>query len=157
MVIIFYLHNYCIYNNLLEFCTRSELAISNVPVKFQVRNSKTVEFRNFACGYPEGPWGMWVQGSTHSQARYQDEVGWLVLRSDAFTPGEIPRYSFFRRSGREECEEKSQPLGYPGPNPGSPDRSQAPCRLCHLGLKLIVSSLNLISCSFFTLWFLFRI
>ena len=43
----------------------------------------------------EGPRGMWMQGSTYSQPRHQDEVGWLVLRSAAFTHGEIPRYSFF--------------------------------------------------------------
>ena len=45
----------------------------------------------------EGPRGMWMQGSTYSQPRHSDEVGWLVLRSAAFTPGEIPRYSFYRR------------------------------------------------------------
>ena len=38
-----------------------------------------------------------MQGSTYSQPRHWDEVGWLVLRSAAFTPGEIPRYSFYRR------------------------------------------------------------
>ena len=45
----------------------------------------------------EGPWGMWMQGSTYAQPRHWDEVGWLVLRSAAFTPGEIPRYPFYRR------------------------------------------------------------
>ena len=38
-----------------------------------------------------------MQGSTYSQPRHQDEVGWLVLRSAAFTPREIPRYSLYRR------------------------------------------------------------
>ena len=51
----------------------------------------------------EGPGGMWMQGSTYSQSWHQDEVGWLVLRSAAFTPGEIPRYSVYRRlSGPQE-------------------------------------------------------
>ena len=38
-----------------------------------------------------------MQGSTYTQPRHKDEVGWLVLRSAAFTPGEITRYSFYRR------------------------------------------------------------
>ena len=46
----------------------------------------------------EDPWGMWMQGSTYSQPRHEDEVGWLVLRSAVLTAGEIPRYSFYRRS-----------------------------------------------------------
>ena len=87
----------------------------------------------------EGPRGMWMQGSTYSQPRHLDEVGWLVLRSAAFTPREIPRYSFYRRlSGppgpvwTRRCEEKSPPLRHPGSNPGRPARSQVPCRLSHL-------------------------
>ena len=40
---------------------------------------------------------MWMQGSIYSQPQHQEEVGWLVLCSAAFTPGEIPRYSFLRR------------------------------------------------------------
>ena len=40
---------------------------------------------------------MWMQGSTYSQPRHYEEVGWLVLRSATLTPGEIPRYSFYRR------------------------------------------------------------
>ena len=40
---------------------------------------------------------MWMQGSTYSQPRHYVQVGWLVLRSAAFTPGEIPQYSFYRR------------------------------------------------------------
>ena len=40
---------------------------------------------------------MWMQVSTYSQPRHKDEVGWLVLCSAAFTPEEIPRYSFYRR------------------------------------------------------------
>ena len=38
-----------------------------------------------------------MQGSTYTQPRYEEEVGWLVLRSAAFTPGESHRYSFYRR------------------------------------------------------------
>ena len=46
---------------------------------------------------------MWMQRSTYSQPRHQEEVGWLVLRSAAFTPEESPRYSFYRRlSGPED-------------------------------------------------------
>ena len=44
----------------------------------------------------ESPRGMWMQGSTYSQSRHQDEVGWLVLRSATFTPGDIPQYPFYR-------------------------------------------------------------
>ena len=40
---------------------------------------------------------MWMQGSTYSQPRHKEEVGWLVLCSAAFTPEESPRYSFYRR------------------------------------------------------------
>ena len=82
----------------------------------------------------EGPRGMWMQGSTYSQPRQKDEEGWLVLRSTAFTPGEIYRYSFYRRlsgpqdqSGHERCEEKSPPLRHLG----RPARSQVPCHLSH--------------------------
>ena len=57
---------------------------------------------------------MWMQGSTYSQ--HYEEVGWLVLRSAAFTPGEIPRYSFYRRlsgpqgqSGHEGVKKNLRP------------------------------------------------
>ena len=83
----------------------------------------------------EGPRGMWMQGSTYSQPWHQGEVGWLGLRSAAFTPGKFPGTHFIggwvdpgpvwtRRS-----EEKSPPLRHLGSNPGRPARSQAPCRL----------------------------
>ena len=35
----------------------------------------------------EGPRGMWIQGSTYSQPRHKEEVGWLVLHSATFIPG----------------------------------------------------------------------
>ena len=82
----------------------------------------------------EGPRGMWMQGSTYSQPRQQDEVGWLVLRSAAFTPGEVPRYSFYRRlsghqgqSGHEGMKKISTPPT-PGiePGPSSPQPSALP-------------------------------
>ena len=40
---------------------------------------------------------MWLQGSTYAQPRHLEEVGWLVLRSAAFSPGENPRCSLYRR------------------------------------------------------------
>ena len=82
---------------------------------------------------------MWMQGSTYSQPRHWEEVGWLVLHSAAFTPGEIPRYSFYRRlsgpqgqSGHEGVKKNLHPLRHPASNPGRPARSEAPCRLRHL-------------------------
>ena len=42
----------------------------------------------------EGPRGMWMQGSTYSQPRHLEEVGWLVLRSASFTPGKFPGTPF---------------------------------------------------------------
>ena len=53
-----------------------------------------------------------------------EEVGWLVLRSAAFTSGESPRYSFYRRlmerrtSLDTKDEEKFSPLPTPGIEPG---------------------------------------
>ena len=64
----------------------------------------------------EGPSRMWMQGSTYSQSRHQEEVGWLVLCSATFTPREIPRYLFYRRlsgpqgqSGHEGVKKNLQP------------------------------------------------
>ena len=64
----------------------------------------------------EGPRGIWMQGSTYSQPRHYGEVGWLVLHSAAFTPEEIPRYSFYRRlsgpqdqSGHESAKKNLHP------------------------------------------------
>ena len=77
---------------------------------------------------------MWMQGSTYSQPWHQDEVGWLVLRSAAFTPGESPRYSFYRRlsgpqdqSGYKSMKKISTPLT-PGIKlgPSSPQPSALP-------------------------------
>ena len=33
---------------------------------------------------------MWMQGSTYTEPRHQEEVGWIVLRSVTFTPGKSP-------------------------------------------------------------------
>ena len=85
-----------------------------------------------------------MQGSTYPQPRHQDEVGWLVLRSAAFTPEKsqvlileedewTPGPVWTRRS-----EEKSPLLRHPGSNPGRPARSQAPCRLIHLAHIYII-------------------
>ena len=64
----------------------------------------------------EGPREMWMQRSTYSQPRHQEEVGQLVLRSAAFTPEESPRYSFYRRlsgpqdqSGHERAKKNLHP------------------------------------------------
>ena len=40
---------------------------------------------------------MWVQRSTYTQPQHYEKVGWLVLCSAAFTPGENTPYSFYRR------------------------------------------------------------
>ena len=62
------------------------------------------------------------------------EVGWLVLRSTAFTPGEIPRFSFYRglsgpqgQSGHKGVKKISTPPT-PGiePGPSSPQPSALP-------------------------------
>ena len=81
-----------------------------------------------------------------------EEVGWLVLRSAAFTPGESPRYSFGRRlsgpqdqSGHEGAKKN---LRHPGSNPGRPARSSAPCRLsylAHIGIYIYIYIVQYIS------------
>ena len=74
---------------------------------------------------------MWMQGSTYAQPQHQDEAGWLVLRSAAFTPEEISWFSFYRRlsgpqdqSGHEGLKKnlKSAPPPTPGieTGPSSP-------------------------------------
>ena len=50
----------------------------------------------------EGPRGIWTQGSIHALPRHQEEVGQLVLRSAAPTPGKNSRYSFYRRQRTPE-------------------------------------------------------
>ena len=80
-------------------------------------------------------------------ARHKDEVRWLVVRQTAFTPGEIPRCSFYRRLSETVCtrriEENSPPLRRPGSNPDSPARSQAPCSLSHLAHRRLYYKYNL--------------
>ena len=86
-----------------------------------------------------GPRGMWMQGSTYSQPRHYEEVGWLVLRSAAFTPGEIHRYSFYRRlsgpqdqSGHEGVKKNLHPSDTRDRTRAVQARSETPCRLRHL-------------------------
>ena len=91
----------------------------------------------------EGPRGKLVQGSTYSQPRHQEDVGWLHLRSAVFTNGKAPVFIL----EQAECipapvctrksEEKSAPLRHPGSNPGRPARHQAPCRLSYLARRRI--------------------
>ena len=86
---------------------------------------------------------MWMQRTTYSQPWHQDEVGWLVLRSTAFTPEESPRYSFYRRgvdlrtSLDTNERRKSPPLRHLGSNSGRPARSPEPCRLIYLAHILL--------------------
>ena len=67
---------------------------------------------------------MWMQGSKYTQPQHKEEVGWLVLRYAAFTPEEVPRYSFYRKlsgpqdqPGHEATKKKSPPFRHPGLNP----------------------------------------
>ena len=79
----------------------------------------------------EGKWEMWMQGTTYTQPQHQEEVGWLVLCSAAFTPRESPQYSFYRRlsgpqdqSGHEEVKKTSPPpIPRIEPRPSSPQSS----------------------------------
>ena len=96
----------------------------------------------------EGLRGMWMQGSTYSQPRHQDEVGWLVLRLAAFALGEIPRYSFYRRlsgpQGQSEHEGVKRNLHHSGTRDRTravQARSQEPCHLSHLA-HLVIDSWN---------------
>ena len=79
----------------------------------------------------EGPRGMWMQGSTYSQPRRQEEVGKLALSLTVFDP----RYSFYRRLCRPQGQfghkvvKKSSPLRHPGSNTGRPSCSEAHFRL----------------------------
>ena len=58
-----------------------------------------------------------------------------MQRSAAFIPGEIPRYSIYRRFNRpqgqyrDEGVKKISTTPTPGIEPGRPARSQEPCRL----------------------------
>ena len=86
----------------------------------------------------ESPRRMWKQGSTYTQPRHKEEVGWLVLRSADFNPGESPSTHFIggwvdsRTSLDARSKDKFPPLRYPGSTPSRPERSQAPSRLSWL-------------------------
>ena len=64
-------------------------------------------------------------------------------------PGEIPRYSFYRRlsgpqdqSEQEGVKKNLHPLWHSVSNPGRPAHNQAPCRLSHLAHKSIFVLFN---------------
>ena len=76
---------------------------------------------------------MWMQGSTYSQPRRQEEVEWLALRSTVFTPGtHLQEAEWTPGPVWTQGSEKSAPLRHPGSNIGRPARSQASCRLSYL-------------------------
>ena len=78
------------------------------------------------------------------------EVGWLVLRSAAFTPRKFPgRPTHFiggwvdpRASLDTNKWRKFPPLRHPGSNPGRPARSSAPCHLSHLAHSKCCNPVN---------------
>ena len=52
-----------------------------------------------------------MQGSTCTQPRHWEEVGWLILRSVTFTSGESTRYSFYRRVSGPQDQSGVDPDG----------------------------------------------
>ena len=95
----------------------------------------------------EDPRGMWMRGPTYSQQQNQEGVGWLVLRSAAFTPQGSPPVLILQEvewtSGPIWTRRrKSPPLRYPGSNPVRLACKQAPCRLSHVATCIIFITLN---------------
>ena len=88
----------------------------------------------------------------YSEARHQEDVGWLVLRSSVFTPWKaqvlileeaesIPEPVWTRMS-----TEKSPSLRHQGSNTSLPALNQTPCHFSYL-VHLLISSVLLTYCN----------
>ena len=96
-----------------------------------------------------------MQGSTHTQPWHQEEVGWLVLCSAAFTPrGKTPVLISYEAQWTpgsvwtRRSEEKYPLLRHLGSNPGHPARSQAPCRLSRMACTIFSRGLKYFQVSY---------